>query len=95
MNGTLSERGVLAPMNSKINDPLIKELKEVSLVKWISSSSFTDSYNRSTVLPARRRLFNKGAKSKGLFHRVMSSAPTKKIRYQKEGRVAGYSKIQD
>jgi saccharopine dehydrogenase (NADP+, L-glutamate forming) len=30
LNGTLSEKGVLAPMNSKINNPLIKELKEVS-----------------------------------------------------------------
>ncbi|KAK7739099.1 saccharopine dehydrogenase (NADP+, L-glutamate-forming) [Diatrype stigma] len=28
LNGTLSEKGVLAPMNSKINGPLIKELKE-------------------------------------------------------------------
>ncbi|KAK9769043.1 putative Saccharopine dehydrogenase [Seiridium cardinale] len=28
LNGTLSEKGVLAPMNSKINDPLMKELKE-------------------------------------------------------------------
>ncbi|KAM7192245.1 Saccharopine dehydrogenase / Homospermidine synthase [Naviculisporaceae sp. PSN 640] len=28
LNGTISERGVLAPMNSKINDPLMKELKE-------------------------------------------------------------------
>ncbi|KAJ5000486.1 Saccharopine dehydrogenase [Colletotrichum sp. SAR 10_66] len=28
LNGTISEKGVLAPMNSKINDPLIKELKE-------------------------------------------------------------------
>ncbi|KAF6843809.1 saccharopine dehydrogenase [Colletotrichum musicola] len=28
LNGTISERGILAPMNSKINDPLIKELKE-------------------------------------------------------------------
>ncbi|KAK6825243.1 Saccharopine dehydrogenase [Apiospora arundinis] len=28
LNGTLSEKGVLAPMNSKINEPLIKELKE-------------------------------------------------------------------
>ncbi|KYK56399.1 saccharopine dehydrogenase [Drechmeria coniospora] len=27
LDGTLSERGVLAPMSSKINDPLIKELK--------------------------------------------------------------------
>ncbi|CAI7619236.1 saccharopine dehydrogenase [Penicillium manginii] len=28
LNGTLSEKGVLAPMNGKINNPLIKELKE-------------------------------------------------------------------
>jgi saccharopine dehydrogenase (NADP+, L-glutamate forming) len=28
LNGTLSEKGVLAPMTPKINDPLIKELKE-------------------------------------------------------------------
>ncbi|KAI0894411.1 saccharopine dehydrogenase [Annulohypoxylon nitens] len=28
LDGTLSEKGVLAPMNSKINGPLIKELKE-------------------------------------------------------------------
>ncbi|KAI4602119.1 spermidine resistance protein [Pestalotiopsis sp. IQ-011] len=28
LNGTLSEKGVLAPMTPKINDPLMKELKE-------------------------------------------------------------------
>ncbi|RDW64225.1 saccharopine dehydrogenase-2 [Coleophoma crateriformis] len=28
LNGTISETGILAPMNSKINDPLITELKE-------------------------------------------------------------------
>jgi len=28
LDGTLSERGVLAPMSSKINDPIMKELKE-------------------------------------------------------------------
>ncbi|KAH7326020.1 saccharopine dehydrogenase [Stachybotrys elegans] len=28
LDGTISEKGVLAPMNGKINDPLIKELKE-------------------------------------------------------------------
>ncbi|KIH94578.1 saccharopine dehydrogenase (NADP+, L-glutamate forming) [Sporothrix brasiliensis 5110] len=28
LNGTISEKGVLAPMNTKLNDPLIKELKE-------------------------------------------------------------------
>ncbi|KAF3902766.1 hypothetical protein AA313_de0204039 [Arthrobotrys entomopaga] len=27
LNGTLSEKGVIAPMNSRINDPLIEELK--------------------------------------------------------------------
>lgn len=28
LDGTIAERGILAPMNSKINDPLMKELKE-------------------------------------------------------------------
>lgn len=28
LNGTISDRGILAPMNTKLNDPLIKELKE-------------------------------------------------------------------
>lgn len=28
LNGTISDKGVLAPMNSKINEPLMKELKE-------------------------------------------------------------------
>ncbi|CAK7566655.1 MAG: saccharopine dehydrogenase (NADP+, L-glutamate-forming) [Sporothrix epigloea] len=28
LNGTITEKGVLAPMNTKLNDPLIKELKE-------------------------------------------------------------------
>jgi saccharopine dehydrogenase (NADP+, L-glutamate forming) len=28
LNGTISEKGVLAPMNSKINKPIMKELKE-------------------------------------------------------------------
>ncbi|KAI0194643.1 saccharopine dehydrogenase [Astrocystis sublimbata] len=28
LNGTISEKGVLAPMNGKLNDPLMKELKE-------------------------------------------------------------------
>jgi hypothetical protein len=31
LNGTLSEKGIVAPMSSKINDPLIKELHEVRL----------------------------------------------------------------
>jgi saccharopine dehydrogenase (NADP+, L-glutamate forming) len=28
LNGTISDKGVLAPMNAKINNPLMKELKE-------------------------------------------------------------------
>ncbi|KAI1076266.1 Saccharopine dehydrogenase [Whalleya microplaca] len=28
LNGTISDKGIVAPMNSKINDPLMKELKE-------------------------------------------------------------------
>ncbi|RDA86999.1 hypothetical protein CP532_6732 [Ophiocordyceps camponoti-leonardi (nom. inval.)] len=31
LDGTLSEKGVLAPMSSKINDPLIKELKKYGI----------------------------------------------------------------
>ncbi|PHH76385.1 hypothetical protein CDD80_1567 [Ophiocordyceps camponoti-rufipedis] len=31
LDGTLSERGVLAPMSSRINDPLIKELKKYGI----------------------------------------------------------------
>lgn len=29
LSGQISEKGVLAPMNPKINDPLMKELKDV------------------------------------------------------------------
>lgn len=28
LDGTISEKGILAPMYSKINDPLMKELKD-------------------------------------------------------------------
>jgi len=28
LNGTISERGVLAPMNTSLNKPLMQELKE-------------------------------------------------------------------
>lgn len=28
LSGQISERGILAPMNPKINDPIMKELKE-------------------------------------------------------------------
>lgn len=28
LNGTLSEKGILAPMSTSINDPLIEELKK-------------------------------------------------------------------
>lgn len=38
LNGTLSEKGVLAPMNAKINSPLIKELKEVYGIECIEET---------------------------------------------------------
>jgi len=28
LNGTITDRGILAPINAKLNTPLIKELKE-------------------------------------------------------------------
>lgn len=28
LNGTITDKGILAPMNPKLNNPLIKELKE-------------------------------------------------------------------
>ena len=28
LNGTITDKGILAPMNTKLNNPLIKELKE-------------------------------------------------------------------
>jgi len=31
LDGTISDRGILAPMNAKINDPLIKELKRLGI----------------------------------------------------------------
>ena len=37
LDGTLAEKGVLAPMNSKVNDPLIKELKEVSNTHYLTN----------------------------------------------------------
>lgn len=38
LDGTISERGVLAPMNAKINDPLIKELKEEYGIECIEAT---------------------------------------------------------
>jgi saccharopine dehydrogenase (NADP+, L-glutamate forming) len=31
LDGTISEKGILAPMNTKINDPLISELKKYGI----------------------------------------------------------------
>lgn len=31
LNGTISDKGVIAPMNAKINDPLIEELKKLHI----------------------------------------------------------------
>lgn len=38
LNGTITDKGVLAPMNAKINDPLIKELKEVYGIECIEQT---------------------------------------------------------
>lgn len=38
LNGTISERGVLAPINAKINEPLIKELKEEYGIECIEAT---------------------------------------------------------
>lgn len=38
LNGTISEKGVLAPMSSKINDPLMKELKEKYNIECIEKT---------------------------------------------------------
>jgi Saccharopine dehydrogenase C-terminal domain len=40
LNGTISEKGILAPMSSKINDPLMKELKEKYGLVLITSAAF-------------------------------------------------------
>ena len=31
LDGTISDKGILAPMNSKINDPLSRELKKLGI----------------------------------------------------------------
>jgi saccharopine dehydrogenase (NADP+, L-glutamate forming) len=31
LDGTISEKGILAPMSAEINDPLIKELKKYGI----------------------------------------------------------------
>lgn len=31
LNGTISDKGVIAPMNAKINNPLIEELKKLGI----------------------------------------------------------------
>lgn len=38
LNGTITDKGILAPMNVKINDPLIKELKEVYGIECIEQT---------------------------------------------------------
>ena len=38
LNGTISEKGVLAPMTPSINKPLMKELKEQYGFVYLSSS---------------------------------------------------------
>ena len=31
LDGTISEKGILAPLNAKINDPLMRELKKYGI----------------------------------------------------------------
>lgn len=38
LNGTITDKGILAPMNAKINGPLIKELKEVYGIECIEQT---------------------------------------------------------
>lgn len=38
LNGTITDKGILAPMNAKINDPLIKELKEIYGIECIEQT---------------------------------------------------------
>lgn len=38
LNGTIADKGILAPMNAKINDPLIKELKEIYGIECIEQT---------------------------------------------------------
>lgn len=38
LDGTISDKGILAPMNAKINDPLIKELKEKHGIECIEKT---------------------------------------------------------
>ena len=55
LNGTISDKGILAPLNSKINNPLMKELKEK--YGYILCQSLGSSYaNTASVSSVRRRL---------------------------------------
>ena len=38
LNGSIKQRGVLAPMSGEINDPLIKELKEKYSIECIEKT---------------------------------------------------------
>ena len=38
LNGTITDRGILAPMNTKLNNPLIKELKEEYSIECIEKT---------------------------------------------------------
>lgn len=56
LDGTISEKGILAPMNSRINGPLMKELKEK--YGYVFSFRSLSTLHTNTALsesPARRR----------------------------------------
>jgi hypothetical protein len=61
LNGTIAEKGVLAPMNSKINDPLMKELKEVSHISYAQVHSVNLVLSRNMAFTASRRLSSREA----------------------------------
>lgn len=44
LDGTLSEKGVIAPMNPKINNPLIKELAKYGYVLFLFSFRVLHSF---------------------------------------------------
>jgi hypothetical protein len=61
LNGTIAEKGVLAPMNSKINDPLMKELKDVSHISYAQVHSVNLVLSRNMAFTASRRLSSREA----------------------------------
>lgn len=51
LNGTLSEKGILAPITPKINNPIMKELKEKYGIELIEKTVLWGSWNDENFLP--------------------------------------------